>query len=109
MQSMIRKALMFSMLFMSIEGAADIVSDGHPHGDDPTHAVDVKPSSEHDPAAAVDLNTGHSEDCCHGHLASIMVAPPSSTAYVHRADLQSGDAPFVPNYAQAPPNPPPNA
>ena len=99
---------MLSMLFMSAEGAIDTASDGHPHGDDLAHQVDVPESLASNTGPDASLADDHCEHCCHGHLVSISskleLAP-----LVGGTDHQSSGIPYVLNYAQAPPTPPPNA
>ena len=101
---------MLSMLYMSAEGAVDVASDGHPHGDDLTHQIDATPSlsPSTDTAPDTNLENDHCEHCCHGHLVSI-TSKLESALLADANDHLTIHVPRVLNYAQAPPTPPPNA
>ncbi len=102
---------MISVLFMSLEGAADVVMDGVPHGDDVSHQSEFgHPLEDHDGSVPdTELDGDHCQHCCHGHSSSITsqlfsFVPPMN-AGDRRVDTQSD----VRNFGQAPPTPPPNA
>jgi hypothetical protein len=99
--------IILSMLFLSLEGAIDIASQGHPHED----AADLADAD----AAAARLAGGdnepepeYCEHCCHGHLANIVIQLPSMPFYA-TADGFSPPITFSFRHSKAPPTPPPNA
>ncbi len=100
--------VMISVLFMSVDGAADIETSGHPHGDGAASLVDSQSAPTADVASNSDFDIDHCEHCCHGHTFSIVgqvtvVLPP-----MIETDLQVAIAPQVRHSAHAPPTPPPN-
>jgi hypothetical protein len=98
--------VMISVLFMSVDGAADSVIKGHAHGDGATHVAD---NIESNPPGDTEPDSDHCERCCHGHSASISVTVAEVTAPFVTADQHTGRSGYVRNFAQAPPTPPPNA
>jgi len=99
--------VMLSVLFMSLDGAADITITGHPHGDDPAHQIDTLKSSSAETPADSDLNLDHCDHCCHGHGANIITQVTSITSVSNAGDQLDGCSRLVDNLAQAPPTPPP--
>ena len=97
---------MISVLFMSVDGAADVASTGHPHGGDPAHLVDKHTVSSQDDSSESNLDIDH---CEHGHTSSIAGQVTIVVPTLIARDQQIGRAPHVGNFAQAPPTPPPNA
>lgn len=111
MRSFIGHFVIFSLLFVSLEGATDVVIDGVPHGDDASHQQEFgHPLDAHDGETSdTELDGEHCNHCCHGHTAGISATVASlSTPYV-TSDRPSGNSNHVHNFAQAPPTPPPNA
>lgn len=110
MRKFLCHCVMLSVLFMSVEGAADVASEGHPHSDDLAHQLDadmpVSPDTNSDTDS--DRDADHCEHCCHGHVVSITVQLLAPTL-LGVTDHQRRGAPHVVNHAQAPPTPPPNA
>ena len=102
-------SVMISVLFMSVEGAADIVIKGHSHADGPVHQLDGSESTKPDPNSDTEGNSDHCERCCHGHTASITAQVAAIKTPFATGDHQLGRSPHVRNFAQAPPTPPPNA
>lgn len=92
----------FSMLFMSVEGAYDASSGEHPHHDSAVHTVDSgTPSLDaHD-------GEGQCSDCCHGHASSITGHLPKSLCESNVQQIVFFQ-PHFKNIPQAPPTPPPN-
>lgn len=94
---------------MSVDGAADIGIEGHPHGDGVVHELDSGQLNSQDQTADSDRDSDHCERCCHGHTASITSQVASVTQSSLDGDLHIQRSPHVRNFAQAPPTPPPNA
>jgi hypothetical protein len=109
MQTFICQLVMLSVLVMSAEGATDVATDGVPHGDDLMHQIDATKSCSSDTSSDTDLEGVHCQHCCHGHVVSITPHFLATTAHTAATEFQPGETPHVPNYAQAPPTPPPNA
>jgi hypothetical protein len=101
--------VMISVLFMSVDGAADLASSGHPHGGDSGHFIDEGTAVSKDTTAKSDPDIDHCEHCCHGHTSSITVSVTILMPTVVANDQRSCRAPHVGGLAQAPPTPPPNA
>ncbi len=99
--------VMLSVLFMSLDAAADTVIEGHPHSDDPTHQIDKLKTSSVDAPANTDLNTDHCEHCCHGHCANIIDQFAPTIPPTNARDPINGRVRGIRNLAQAPPTPPP--
>jgi len=111
MRSFICNFVIFSVLFVSLESAADVVMDGFPHGDDASHQQEFGHhlDAHEDGSPSSDLDGDHCNHCCHGHSSSI-AGYVSITVPIFNADGQRvRPAPHVRNLAQAPPTPPPNA
>ena len=108
MRTLICQLVLLSVLVMSAEGAMDVATDGLPHGDDPTHQIDATQSSSSDTNSDTDLEGVHCQHCCHGHV-SITPHFLATTAHNSATEHQTGQTPYVLNYAQAPPVPPPDA
>ncbi len=100
-------AIMISMLFMSVDGAADLVNQGHPHGDSAVHQVSNLDATEK--AQTADSEGDHCERCCHGHTASMTTQIVSMNTAPMNSDSRIARSPHVRNFAQAPPTPPPTA
>ena len=101
MRILLSHFIVFSLLFMSLDGAADRVSVGDPHDDGTARLVDGS-------ATDTCFDGEHGEHGCHGHVAGISVSFVVSVAAVGPADPQYSAMPYMLNYAQAPPTPPPN-
>jgi len=101
--------IVISVLFMSVDGAADIASTGHPHGGDPAHLIDDHSVVSQDTTSESEFDIDHCEHCCHGHTSSIVAYVTVVTPTLIGNDQQPCCAPHVGNFAQAPPTPPPNA
>ena len=110
MPSFVCQIVIFSLLFVSIEGAADVVLDGVPHGSDSSHLEEFGHLlNAHDGEIPDKVLDGeHCEHCCHGHSVSIVmnVACIPMPASGSSPELSHSD--FVLSLAQAPPTPPPN-
>lgn len=114
--------LILSLLWGSLDGAADIASAGHAHESDDSAPVVIDlaqpPDAEtiaagdspvDDPGGDTDSDKeSHCEHCCHGHTHAVVVmASLSSTKPLaeHGASLVEVSE----SDARAPPTPPPNA
>ena len=97
---------MISVLFLSVDGAADSVIAGHAHGSGAIHATD---NPEPNSAPDSELDGDHCERCCHGHTPGISATTASEKTPFAIADHRAGRSAYVRNFAQAPPTPPPNA
>jgi len=102
MRPFIYQFVILSVLFMSAEGAFDMMIDGHPHDDNLSQQVDTNSNTD------TEQDATHCEHCCHGHLVSIGVQH-ASMALVYVTGHQRRSTPHVLNHDQAPPTPPPNA
>lgn len=107
MRAILCNILMLSVLGMSLDGAIDIVRQGHPHNDGPAQQLDelAQVKSTHSDSSP-DGNA--CEHFCHGHVASIVMELPllSFERAVDRATTQTTRVASLPH---APPTPPPNA
>ncbi len=94
------------MLFLSVDGIADSVSGGHPHGDGVVHGVAADPAS----SSSDSTPESHCEHCCHGHSASI-ASPSHARMAALRSLVDHGASGWcsIRNIGQAPPTPPPTA
>jgi len=111
MRSLLCKLALLSFLFVSIEGAADVVVDGIPHGDETSHqqefghTLDAHNGEMSDEA----LDGEHCEHCCHGHTLSISNSI-LTTSEVHSS---KGEQPPYADHLSVlvltPPTPPPDA
>ncbi len=101
---------MLTLLFASIEGAADTLADGHAHAGNAVHQL-----LSDDAPLPLDSNTDftpqtdHCEHCCHGHVSSITTQIVLTMAPLMANDHQVAQSAHVPNFAKAPPTPPPDA
>ncbi len=102
-----------SVLFTSVESAADLLIDGGlPHADDvAAHESEFGHSLEdhEDETSSVDLDDEHCKHCCHGHSAGVTGQFTSMTTSFVASEHTVGRSEFVLNFSQAPPTPPPNA
>lgn len=103
--------VMVSVLSVSLEGAADIVVDGYPHGDETSHQEEFGHSLvAHDGEQSdTELDGEHCDHCCHGHSAGVTNSIASLATPFVAADQKAGRSAHVRKFAQAPPTPPPNA
>ena len=64
---------LLSFLFVSIEGAADVVVDGIPHGDPISHEQEYGHALDAHGGEISDseLDGDHCDHCCHGHSSGI--------------------------------------
>lgn len=97
------------MLFMSVDSAADLVIQGHPHGDNGTHINSEADGATQPPTSDNEPQADHCERCCHGHSASAIVQISAMTALPMNSDRCLSLASQHFNFSQAPPTPPPNA
>ncbi len=108
MRILLSNFIVLSLLFLSMDGAADRVSVSHPHDDGQARQVDVTKSMSADTGTDVDPDE-HDTHYCHGHVAGISVSFAVAAAPAGVADPRYGVMPYLLTYAQAPPTPPPNA
>jgi len=101
--------VMISVLFMSVDGAADVATSGHPHGGDPGHLIDEHSVVSPNANSESEIDIDHCEHCCHGHTSSITGRVTIVVPMLIASDQRVGRTPHVYNIAQAPPTPPPNA
>ncbi len=111
MRSLICQFLILSLLFVSLEGATDVVVDGVPHGNDTSHQEEfghVLEAHQGD-KSDTELDGDHCEHCCHGHTVSATTQLASIATPLNGREHQATCSSYVPNLGQAPPTPPPNA
>ncbi len=100
--------LMFSVLFLSAEGAWDMAKELHAHRDNLAHQVNVDDQEQAQPDPLSDGEGSHSDHLCDGHTFSItasfagLVIAESNKYNVFNTSPRS-------EISQAPPTPPPNA
>ncbi|HNP65445.1 MAG TPA: hypothetical protein PKH39_16030 [Woeseiaceae bacterium] len=102
---------MISVLFVSLEATADVVTDGVPHGDDVAHQSEFgHPLEDHDGSVPdTELDGDHCQHCCHGHSSTITSQPAAFIAAMIAGARRVDNLVDVRNFGQAPPTPPPNA
>ena len=98
--------IILSILFLSLDGAIDIASQGHPH-EDAAELVDAGSVAAKIPGGDTDTEPDHCEHCCHGHVANIVVQLPSMPFYATATGFSAPIA-FSLRHSKAPPTPPPN-
>jgi hypothetical protein len=108
MRLLISHFLIFSVLFMSIEGLWDMANETHPHSDVYAHQVDANHSTATDSDPLSEDCADHCQNICHGHLSSIAANNTVVTLLTSNIYL-TVDASHFPALSQAPPTPPPNA
>ena len=89
---------------MGIENAVDTVGGTHPHGSDSTHIVE----SEVLQMSESDTDASHCSLCCHGHTVSGVGQLSVLNCVVPNQQFALYQ-PYILNFSQAPPTPPPNA
>ncbi len=108
MRAFIDKLVIVSLLFVSLEGATEVIEDvvpagyntGHPH--ELGHTVDID-NTEID----TEFDCEQCKHCCHVHSSSLSPQVSTITMTFVRIDLRIGRSAHVRNFAQAPPTPPP--
>lgn len=103
MKAVLCHLLLISLLFVSIDGAADMAREGHAHAE---HAEQQESS---DDPSNPDIDSNHCDRCCHGHAPGISSAVASSAVNNSATDHEHHHAPSIQNLGQAPPTPPPTA
>ncbi len=88
---------------MSVDGAADMVTTGHSHGDSTAHQVNEGSLDD-----SLDAPGDHCERCCHANSVNMAVQVTSMETPLVNCDHLVRSVAHVRNLAQAPPNPPPN-
>ena len=111
MRSFMCKLALLSFLFVSIEGAADVVVDGMPHGDPTSHEQEYGHSlNAHDgDLSDSELDGDHCDHCCHGHSSSIAHSglAPLSVPTDEQVEIPYSDR--LSDLLLTPPTPPPDA
>lgn len=101
-------AVMISVLFMSVDGAADTAINGHAHGDGAYHQDNDHPAHP-DQTSDTEGAGDHCERCCHGHTAGITSQVAAIKTPFVAGSHEPSRSPRVRNVAKAPPTPPPTA
>ncbi|MEL7025277.1 MAG: hypothetical protein AAGL69_16205 [Pseudomonadota bacterium] len=111
MRRFVSQIVILSMLFMSIEGASDMLLDGVPHGNDAAHAAEFGHALDKHDGSVSDsqLDGDHCEHCCHGHCTAIVSQVDPCVAPLSTDERRGANQNVLRNFAQAPPTPPPNA
>ncbi len=113
MRSSVCHFLILFLLYVSVEGAADVFAEGVPHNDEAGHLY--QPDSGFAPTAqdgdlySGELDGEHCKHCCHGHAATIVASLGPPVAGAAGDQQKSGLSVVVARYSRAPPVPPPNA
>jgi len=112
MRTLLCHGLLLSLIFASVEGAADLMVDGFPHDTEVvSHQDEFGHSQEahEDGTSGSDVNDDHCKHCCHAHSAGItsQFDTLSKPAWVREPIVERSS--YLLNLAQAPPTPPPNA
>lgn len=103
MKSILCHLLLISLLFVSIEGAADLGEVGHAHTGHAHEGTDTVV----DPAQ--DIEAGHCEHCCHGHTVAVVGSEKAGLIPSPVTNLRARHSNHFANFPQTPPTPPPNA
>lgn len=111
MRSFLCKLAILSFLFVSIEGAADVVVDGIPHGDTTTHQQEFGHTLDAHNGEVSDaaLDGEHCEHCCHGHCFSITNSVLTTSEQHSFREEQPPYVDQLPILVLTPPTPPPDA
>lgn len=111
MRALTCKILLVCFLFVSIEGAADIVVDGVPHGDSTSHAEEFGHALDaHDgDTSTTELDGEHCDHCCHGHSVGMPHSGWLAAPAKNQDSIQQRFLDRLLDYRIAPPTPPPNA
>lgn len=111
MRSSICQLIVVSLIFVSLEGAADVVTEGVPHGTDEVHQSEFgHPLKAHDGESSdTELDDEHCQHCCHGHSAAVAARFESIKTPLTSNRYRSGRSANHRDFARAPPTPPPNA
>ena len=111
MRSFLCKLAILSFLFVSIEGATDVVEDGMPHGDASTHLQEFGHSldAHEGEISDAELDGEHCEHCCHGHCFSITTSVLTTSEQHPFRGVQLPYADQLEVLVHSPPTPPPDA
>lgn len=111
MRMFIGYLVIFSVLFVGMESAADVVVDGYPHEDITTHQAEFghQLDAHEDGTPDRELDGEHCNHCCHGHSTGIATSIFAMTPIASTDQPHAGRSDHMRNLAQAPPTPPPNA
>lgn len=103
--------MIFSVLFVSLESAADVAMLGNLHDDDTTHLEEFghQLDAHEDGTPDRELDGDHCDHCCHGHSPIIAKLSTPMTPLTAASESRVGRSVHIRNLAQAPPTPPPNA
>lgn len=104
------KLALLSFLFVSIEGATDIVVDGMLHGDAATHAEEFGHSLDTHGGEVSDaeLDGDHCDHCCHGHSSSVTHSQLANDVVDNGEQAEDSYHDQLPDLLLAPPTPPPD-
>lgn len=108
MRTFICHLLIFSVLYMSTEGAFDMAKESHAHGDNTVHHIDA---DGHSPVKPEPLSDDSGNECghlCHGHSSSI-TSDSNTLVMVESNRYDAFSLSLHSSLPQAPPTPPPNA
>lgn len=103
--------MIVAFLAVSLEGAAEVVVDGVPHGDEAAHQAEFGHALDAHDGSTPDseLDGEHCEHCCHGHASSITASVSATgAAMIERVHSLARGA-NLHTLTHAPPTPPPNA
>ena len=105
------KLALLSFLFVSIEGATDIVVDGMPHGGATSHMQEFGHSLETHGGelSDVELDCDHCDHCCHGHSSSVAHSHLTSDAVQKGEQVDEPYDDLFSDLLLTPPTPPPDS
>lgn len=111
MRSFICNFVIFSVLFVGLESAADVVVDGYPHEEITTHQDEFghQLDAHEDGTPDSELDGEHCNHCCHGHSPGFAAQLTVMTPHYATDEHHTRRSDHVHNLAQAPPTPPPTA
>jgi len=109
MRGFICNFVILSMLFMSLDGAADLVIKGQPHDGESGHVLIAYAVISPDIIPVHDADIGYCAHCYHNHVASIPAQVASITMTLTPGDRFVARSRHLRHLALAPPTPPPTA
>lgn len=108
MRTSICYLLIFSVLYMSAEGAWDMAKESHAHRDNTVHQINADDHTPINPDPLSDESGNQCGHLCHGHTSSI-TSDSNTLVMVESNRYDAFSLSPHSSLSQAPPTPPPNA